>query len=374
MSALLKDPNPVAQEGQLVMRTSDRSAFRRCRRKWDFTSHLRQNLTSTEQKSYLWLGTGGHFALEDWYGYNYYGSPVVAFEAYVTAQQQWAKKMKGLGGSKLPEDYEEQATLAKGILNYFLEWIKVREDYPTYMVDGEPQTEIRLNVPIDLDIPGIDNKLVYGCTLDRVVIIDDELWITDYKFNKNFDTNPLEWNQQMSAYIWAASTIYDLPIAGGILWQFKKEVPKQPRVLSNGLLSANKSQLTTHILYRQALIDMYGSVDGAPEANVHCLNELAKRQADDSDQFIRRDRTYRTWEQQQAEGDKMLMEARDMFDPDLPLYPNPTKDCGWDCEVKEVCLMIDREDDWEQYANMHMTKRQDMNYEDRDGWREYLPQ
>lgn len=31
-----------------------------------------------------------------------------------------------------------------------------------------------------------------------------------------------------------------------------------------------------------------------------------------------------------------------MIDPDLELFPNPTRDCIWDCPFREACLMEDR--------------------------------
>jgi len=29
------------------------------------------------------------------------------------------------------------------------------------------------------------------------------------------------------------------------------------------------------------------------------------------------------------------------------LYPNPTKDCSWDCDFKDICSMVDEGDDWQ---------------------------
>ena len=92
---------------------------------------------------------------------------------------------------------------------------------------------------------------------------------------------------------------------------------------------------------------MYGTIEKAPRNNVNCLNDLAHQEGDNRDKFIKRTFSRRTQAQQEAQGSMILMEAEDMLNPDLPLYPNPTRDCSWDCSLQDICLMVDRDDDWE---------------------------
>ena len=348
-----------------VIRTSDRGTFKRCRRKWAWSSGLRQNLRIKDTPSYFWIGTGGHFALEDFHGYNHFGHPVEAFNGYVTATRAFARK----NGWGLPDDWEEQQTLGQGILEYYLKWLEHREAHPTVWLDGEPQVEIRCEVPL-LNItppPGYD-VVVYQLTLDRLVEIAGEYWITDYKFFKQFKQDGLDLDPQMGAYIWGASTIFEKPISGAIFHEFRKAVPKEPKVLSTGRLSHSKTQGTTHRMYREALIQMYGKVDGAPRANVDCLNLLAMQESAERDNYIKRTTTRRNIYQQQAMGSLILMEAEDMCDPDLPLYPNPTRDCSWDCSLRDICLMVDRDDDWQSL----LTDLTVQDTEEQDGWRNHL--
>jgi len=326
-----------------VVRTSDRGTFKRCRRKWGWGSPLRQNRGTKDNPSYFWIGTGGHFALEDYYGHNHFGHPVEAFRAYVRACKQVERK-EGYG---LPDDWEEQSTLCEGILDNYLMWLSNREDYETVWIKGEPQVEITCHIPLPVEPPPGFDKVVYQFTLDRLVKLEREYWILDWKFYKSFGQGDLAFDQQMSAYIWAAQSMFEFPIAGGILNEFKKTLPTPPRILSTGKISSAKNQTTTHGLYREALIDLYGEASRAPTANIRCLNELASRESADRDDFIKRTKTRRTELQQRAEGTKILMEIEDMCNPNLPLYPNPTRDCSWDCGLRDVCLMMDRDDDWE---------------------------
>lgn len=41
------------------------------------------------------------------------------------------------------------------------------------------------------------------------------------------------------------------------------------------------------------------------------------------------------------------------------LYPNPTKDCSWDCDFKLVCPMVDEGTDWEDVLDRHFTVKAD---------------
>jgi hypothetical protein len=310
------------------------------------------------------LGTGGHFALEDFHGVNHYRHPSEAFKAYVAA----CKSFHNQNGYGLPDDYEEQAELGIGVLDYYLLWLESRENYETVWIDGEPQVETTCLIPLPVAPPPGYDQVCYQLTLDKLVEIDGEYWILDYKFYKTFSQANLAYDAQMSAYIWGAQTIFDRPIAGAILHEFVKKTPNEPKILSTGKLSTSEKQGTTHRLYRDTLVKMYGSVDAAPSSNIKCLNELAARETPDRDDFIRRTKTRRTELQQQATGTLILMEAADMCNPDLPLYPNPTRDCSWDCSLQDICLMIDRDDDWESLLQELTVQRTEESGE----WRQHL--
>lgn len=302
--------------------------------------------------------------MEDYYGHNNYGHPVEAAKAFVEASKM-ANRVLGYG---LPDDWKEQATLLYGILENYIIWAQHREEYDTVWIDGEPQVEITAHLPLPIDPPPGFDQVVYQFTLDRLVEIDEEYWIKDWKFYKTFATADIDYDDQISSYIWAAGAVFERPIAGGILHEFRKALPNPPRILQNGKISTAENQGTTHGLYRSALIELYGDVGKAPNGNVKRLNELALRESADRDDFIKRTRTRRTLIQQQSTGTKILMEARDMCDPDLPLYPNPTRDCSWDCGLKEICLMMDRDDDWEFTLNDLTVQR----VQEAGEWRNYL--
>lgn len=349
-----------------VIRTSDRNNFRRCRRRWFWSSHLKSNLGTRESASPLWFGSGFHFAMEDFHGARNYPSAVAAFEAYVKATYRQAK-----GDNRfLPPDWPELVQLGRGMLSYYTDiWLVARDPLKTFVWQGVPQCEVNVLIPLPISHPDYD-EVYFGATFDRVVEDEDGcLWILDYKTAKRIQTQFFQTDPQISAYCWAASRMYGKPIRGFIYQQHRKELPVEPRLLANGKVSITKTQLTTHRHYRRCLINLYGSVEKAPYEAVDFLNWLNEQETCDKDKFVQRDKIFRNEYQVEAEGQKLLMEAEDMLNPHLPLYPNPTRECGHLCDFNSVCISLDDGSDWENELKSAFVSR-NLNHE---SWRKYLP-
>lgn len=366
------DPRPTdeqslasADERVAVIRNSDRVLFRRCRRRWGWSSHLRGNLGPKQNAGPLWYGTGFHFALEDFHGARKFPSAVDAFMAYTEATRRRAF-------NKLPGDWQELVELGKGMLSYYTDvWLSSRDPLTTFVYNGIPQVEVnfRIDIPWEQGRYGYD-RVVYSGTLDRVVIDEHgQLWIVEYKTAKQIQTLHYAVDGQVSSYCWAGNHLYEgYKVAGVIYQQHRKDIPEEPKVLSTGKLSCNKQMLTTHRLYRRALINMYGEVKYAPKENVDFLNYLASIETPEQDRYVRRDRAFRNEHQCQAEGVKILLELEEMLNPDLPLYPNPSRDCAFLCPFSGPCVSLDDGSDWEYELSIMMEQR-DRSY---DLWRQYL--
>lgn len=345
------------------IRTSDRITFRKCRRLWNWTSPLRGNLTSVEAYTPFWLGHGIHFALEDFHGYNRFGSPSQAFLEFVTA----FRKTSGL---VLPDDWEDARDLAIGMMEHYLTWLKGRDPLETLWIDRVPQVEVPFRVEIPFETPEYD-IVVHEGIIDRVA--EDQhgsLWLVEYKSHKNFSFVCLPVDPQVSSYSWAMTGKYDKPIEGLIYQQHRKILPDSPTVLASGRISTNKTQATTRGLYKEALVNLYSDVSKAPAPNIDFLNWLGTQEDEHSDKFIKRTLVRRNQRQIESEGAKILQELPDMLNPDLPLYPTPTANCSWNCDCYTACVSFDDGSDWEHELATTMRKR---TKED-ERWRQYLPQ
>lgn len=352
-------------ERPFVVSTSDRILFKRCRRKWDFQSANRQALVTVDQAvaGPLWLGSGFHFALEDFHGYNLFEHPSKAFRAYVSAHRR----------GDLPGDHEDLTDLACGMLDYYIKyWLPQHgEPFKTLWIDNVPQVEVMLYVPLDIEPPDGYDSVMYRMTFDRVCIDDFErIIIEDYKTaQKAYEAGRLELDPQVSSYDWGGRLLYGDAVEGACWLQFIKALAHEPKVLMNGELSMNKDQYTTHAIYRDTLIKYYGEV---PKKYIDFLNYLTTLENPEGDRYIRRELIYRNAHFAQAEERKIFAELTDMIAiQPAQLYPNPTRDCIWECAFKTPCLAMDDGSDYSHLLKTEYTRWDGEGYKT-TGWRERL--
>jgi hypothetical protein len=394
----------MSELSRFTIRTSDRRVFRRCLRKWDYMSSLRQNLQrqGAEQNINFWFGSAIHFAMEDYFSYNRFGDPRRAFKAYYEAFSE----------DERPEGAAVHYDLGIAMLTYFLDWyprhnrtwefetiwfnkdmepvpadtegaqpgvelqffldlgMKVvvdakteqiigeykpgnndgapymlLETKPLYTLDGPCQEILYYVLRDDPEAQHREAKIVpihYHGTVDRVVVDKfGRWWILDYKTAKGADTNKLDTDDQISAYIWAMEQILKHKIYGFVYLQLTKDIAKPPKRLKDGSYSVDKKQKTTHHLVREALIAEYGSIQKAPMKYIDFLNTMAEKETPEGDRFIRWDFVQRTANQLISTYNHIMGELRTMINPNLYLYPCPTRDCIWDCPLRDICIAQD---------------------------------
>jgi hypothetical protein len=328
-------------------------------------------MTQGEAKAPLWLGTGMHYALEDFHGYNRYQHTWNAFMAYSEASRT--------AGDMRPDDHLELTELMVGMLDYYENhWLPAypsERQFETLWVDGVPQVEVEFEIllPIDPRIWYPDCKyheVYYQGKIDRVAIDEfGRLWLIDYKSAKQFETVHLDIDPQISAYCWAAEIYYQQEVAGMIYQQHRKTVPQLPRILANGSVSTSSQQLTTHLLYRKTLVDLYGKDTSRwPANNMLYLNALAENMNPDGDAYVRYDRAERNQAQKENEYQKIMRETADMLNPGLLIYPNPTRECARWCPVRTACVLIDSDGDWQSELEEVLKPRKEA-----EQWQKHLP-
>lgn len=354
-----------------IIRTSDRIQYRGCRRRWGWQSHLRGNLSSKENAGPLWFGSGVHFALEDFHSINRYGHPAKAFEAFIKA----TKKNEHV--IPLPADWDDLRILGHGMMYYYGDyWLRNRPPLRTFIHNGQYQVEVNAHIEIprsQLPKHVQDNydRVIYSVTFDRVIEDEDQLlWIVEYKTAKRLETRHLPTDPQVNSYCWAGQMLYGREISGVIYQQHLKKIPDLPRILADGTISTNKSQGTTHALYRHQVVNLCGpDYTRWPGKYVDAVNYFASQESQVHDDFIRRDKVSRNSHMAQAEGQKILFELDEMLNPNTALYPNPTRfQCGW-CPFMNACISIDDGGDWEFELKHFFQPRATAS----ETWRRWLP-
>jgi hypothetical protein len=380
----------------------------------------------------FWFGSAIHFAMEDYFGYNKFGDLTRAFQAYYAAFKPserpngadghyylgmgmldyfktWYPKHNEAYGFEtvwLDENKQEVAPGTPGAKpliesSFILDLdVKVwtRQDtgaivdpaqdtiLPFYGEDGEiayhyicpKAANVGRNIwdgePVSVVV--IQVPVCYHGTLDRVVRDKaGRWWIMDWKTAKSADTNKLDTDDQISAYMWAAEQWFGHPFHGFIYVQLTKDLAKPPKRLANGTMSVDKKQKTTYALAKEMIIKDYGEVKKAPAKVIDFLNMIAAQESPEGDRYIRWDLVTRTKAQKESTYRNILAEVRLMIQPDLYLFPNPTRDCIWDCDFRDTCLRMDNGDERQAMLDLWVAYEERPREEDGniDTWRKDIP-
>lgn len=363
--------------GFVAMHNSDVSTYKRCRRKWGFSSPFRMHLGKADKvNEYLWYGSGFHFAFEDFFGQKIYSNPLEAFIKFYEAHTP----------NQMPDNAKELRVMAEEMFSYFK---KRYDDKSIYLYDEFGKTDILFNdlevldingkpaveVPFTLVLKELSNEagipiVVHG-TFDVIYKhkATGKLYLGDYKTAKRIDTGKLLTDPQITMYLWAAEQYLDCNIEGLLYMQFNKTVPHPPKQLKNGSFSQAKNQLTTPDLYIEALKEQYGEI---PNGYEEILDYLYSVEEEKGDQFIRMDIVTRSEFSKQQWYRYLIDIGYEMIDPRLPLYPNPTKDCSWDCNFRSTCFAMDNDGDFKYTLDNTFVVRTETAKQEVNPWRKVL--
>ncbi len=332
--------------------TSDRGLYKVCRRRWHWGSHMRRGLETFSRASPLWFGSGIHYALENTHwpfdDTREFKTGAEAFNAYVAESLNVMRE-------RVPPDWKELWEMGKGMMDYYEnEWLVQRDPLPTYVHNGVPQLEVMFEIELPIPPEALEaaeyEKVVYRGTIDRISYDPflNGLWVVEYKTAAQFQTMHFLNDPQCTAYVWAATYLYELPVLGVIYQQHLKAVPEGVRFLANGTISSDARQNTSHRRYRQGLIDSYGVnyAKAAPAKNIECLNKLAMMEDDMRDPYVRRDKVYRNQHQIDSESVKIMLEVMEMINPDTSMYPHAGRHCSM-CNFQSPCTSLDDGSDFE---------------------------
>jgi hypothetical protein len=400
--------------------TSERKSFRGCRRRWDWIS--RQFYYPQVTARPLEFGVAFHAAMEEYYK-SYLGlfvnpdpaaSLALALAAFKRITKQQRDKFVRLNGGiddEMNADYKDRVELGTKMLKHYFTRIAPRQDkglkpvkveikfeVPITNPDGEQDLWCKCDwchrrwakywqgkaaasgsefIPIDEHPPWKGLPVTYGGRID--ILFEDELgrlWIGDWKTASRLSgtetSDEYLWNDdQISAYVWALRSI-GLQVEGFLYAEIKKAVPEEPEPLSKPRLgraySTNKNINTSAELYEATVkeCDPFAYEQGL-------YNEFITMLREEGPQYHRWHQIYRNEEECKQAGRNIWMEAKEMTNPDLLIYPNAgrfhckgfTPASG--CAFWEPCLAKNRGED-HQYALDTMYQKLDRHY-----WEEAEP-
>lgn len=196
--------------------------------------------------------------------------------------------------------------------------------------------------------------VTFGGRID--MLGEDDLgrfWIFDWKTAARLSgqeegDSPDEFVQlddQISSYCWALWRL-GIPVAGFVHHEIKKAFPAEPepnkRPYKGAWYSQNKQQATSYDLYHQTVSegDPAGLALGAYDNFLEWLKDEGPR-------YYSRKQVYRNESELANVGRNLYLQALDITDPNLRIYPSPGRFACSFCAFRQPCLGTNRDEDVE---------------------------
>lgn len=352
-------PDLVAiRQSKHIIRTSDRLAWKKCRRAHHLGSIMHRNLIPVRGSKPLEFGTDMHEAwgvLYDPDTWHLLRNPKtrppileVVRQTFIVANKEHKKGYADNGGGysvDVDEDFKEREELGLGMLDAYFDWqIGVDDFTPTYV-------EVDFEVPILT--PTGDEYLcechgwpvVYQGRLDGIV--QDKFgwyWILEHKTTGQMGpTEHLALDEQTGSYAWAVQYMLGIRVQGVIYNEAVKKLAHPPirllRPREGRNFSVNKQADTTYEMVLRTL-----SEEGERlELYEDYLNFLKLQ----GNKFFRRVQVHRNLNELRDQGLRIYHEVREMLNPETVPYPNPSRfNCGW-CAFRSPCIAMNDGSDYE---------------------------
>lgn len=311
---------------------SDVRTFRTCRRRWNWSSRLRENLESIVPYPPFFTGKAVHAALELYY------RDKENFES--TLQKYFKQEEANLAklGKLWPAEVEKlvaQIALIEGVMEHYVLWQAQDE---TYYADKNLEYH---GMEIDFTVPFMPDANFEG-RLDGLVkhIPTGEYWIWETKTAGSITSlvESLPNDEQSTMYLWAARQIYDFPIKGVLYNILRKKSPSAPRLLTSGLLSKAQNVDTTSFFYREVIKEIHP--DWSDETIEEMYGDILQNHRERDMTFFMRFPVYRTEDEINMVVDNIKATAVEMINPDTVVYPCPSMFTCKGCTFRSACLTM----------------------------------
>lgn len=312
---------------------SDVNSFKSCRRKFEYSSRMRQGLEPRRMYAPFFLGRAIHSALEAYHATG--ADPQRALDSFVEIS---IAEMKMVGTKFYDQsEVDEQIELARAMLYTYVSWTK------TYKGEYKDSDLKFVAVEKEFDVPihvlGKPTGIHLAGRFDGVVkhIPTDTLWLWETKTTSTFSTfeDFLDRSEQATAYCLAAEYELGEPIAGVLYNVLRKKAPAVPAINQDGTLSKRKNIDTTAALYLEAVRTQHP--DWTRQEIMAVYGDVLNTLLEDGNTFCKRIPIRKTRDELLNFAREFYQVAREMVNPDTPMYrtENPFG-CKY-CPFKAPC-------------------------------------
>jgi hypothetical protein len=397
-AASVRPPKIPSKYDIIPIHASDRGTFKKCRRKWDWSSPMRNNLQPKVEMQGIyfptWFGSGVHYALAQyynpvlkrdpvetfnwWWDLQMYGGEVVGDQqldlvydrkpqhtgAYLETEDNPIYKVRGLY-ELLPsyndEEFEEHKDLGIGMLIFYKEYAEEHDNFVVICEEhtfSVPVTDDSGNVLRTIDIRDGREKEVHIRGTQDAIIQEQEygkFGILEHKTAARIDEDyhrKLEKDEQCTTYMYAGEREarefgLEYERIFFVLYNaLRKTYPKPPTPTKNGLFSINRQmESTTSRMLHEYIARNSLEVVVESDEKLQAYVDYVERQGDR--QFIERNYVHRNRAEIESCGERIFAEVSDMLDPNLRIYPNPTGEYSClNCIFRAPCIARDDGSDW----------------------------
>jgi hypothetical protein len=378
--------------------TSERRAFRSCRRRWDWT--YRRMLYPLVTPEPLEFGVAFHKAMEYYYQPETWHDKetakqlaMVAFKHSCDTQFKEYKRLNGDPSWETITRYRDRVELGNNMLNYYFEDVA-----PHYDADWEP-----VEVEVAFEVPVIDeNKNPVFCTCDRCwkrwtegqrdilgklprsewkglpvtyggrldALFKDEhdrYWIADWKttsriLDEDKEASFLQLDDQITSYAWSLWSM-GIDIAGFVYVEFKKSWPKAPdrlqRPYKGRSFSTNKQNLSTVKIFKGVV-----EAEDFEAYDMGLYDEYLEWLKTDGPKFTQRHQIHRNANELKNAGINIAYECMDIVHSPR-IYPQAGRFSCPTCLFQQPCIGTNMGEDVEYMFDNLFERRSAHYYEER---------
>jgi hypothetical protein len=316
-----------------VIRSTDRKLFKRCRRAWDLSSRSRQNLEPINPTCLFDFDRAIHDALAVYYfpGMWEWNREIVlplAIDGFLKSMQK--QRDRYASGQTLSaqqeQDWAHHIELGAELLNRYFQWAPAVDRFSPIRVESE----FEVNIPDPLN-PGRDLveqegiPLRYRGRIDLLAVDGyDAYWLVRHKVVGEWgEIDQLLLDDESVSYCWAWENFFlGMKIAGVIYNEIRKDVSGK---------GGNSSHAASPVASPEPMAGhrrMYAQANREPD-------QMIKQQGNDR---FRRTQIPRGRKELKNIGKQLALEALDMINPEIRLYPNPSKENCAACDYVAPCI------------------------------------
>ena len=346
-----------------IIRASERTSFKRCRRAWDFGSRSRQNYEPLVPARAFDLEKAVHDALALWYfpGMWEWDRSLVrgfAMEGFHKSMRKQLDAYAAVADVSEAQDEEWQAQVGEGerLLDRYFAWAPAVDAFSPVRVD----TDFDANVPdpaavgVDLVAPG-GGPIHYQGRVDALVVdAFDAYWVMDHRLvvdGQWEDLNQLLLDEQSIAACWAWEIFYyGMKIAGTIHNELRLGAPETADAVPG------KPPPTPARAEPEAEAPPYDVV-GRRRLYMEAVRVPDERVQVSGNEAFRRTRITRTRAELEACGRQVAEEALEMTSPGLIVYPSPSLANCAPCPYRDPCIALNMGTDAHAILEAHYRNR-----------------